>query len=243
MRWNLALAFSVSLLLVGYASWSRFTTASTTTPNLIAVESQATNEADYQEILNDFLEPKATSSTPVVTQAQPLTKTDMLSRELFSDYIGLAGSGQATEGTITALANKYVENLPKLNSTEVVSFSDLRVVSNTKANFQKYAEEFAEIENTFAEALGSNDSPLSFSKAYTVAAKSLKKTGVPSALTSQHLQLINSYLLSSTGMEVLSRMDSDPTTAFSGLVAVNEDLEKEAQLIKNITDILKSNGI
>ncbi len=254
MRFRLALALSVSIILIGFASWTRLTPAKTI-PSLVAIEQVATTEEDYQEILNDFLEPKTATSTP---SNVPLSNTDLLGRELIMDYINLAKSGQATDETVIALAENHVGNLPALNNVSRLSYSDIKAVTNTKANFQNYANEITKIHKAYAQSINSvgagennlnnlNPALYSFagmlSSVYNDTASKLKNLPVPTSLAQTHLQLINTYLASAAAMKALSETEKDSATAFAGLVMVNDNLQKEERLLNEISLILTSNGI
>ena len=147
MRFRLALALSVSILLIGVASWSRFGTTKYVRSNLIAVEQLGTNEIyDEEEVVKDFLEPKPeTVSAPA--PEKPLTDTDIISRNLILDYIGLAMNGQATEMSISALANQYAEKVPTLHKIVKVGYQDIKITSDSKANFNNYSNELGKIYN------------------------------------------------------------------------------------------------
>ena len=258
MRWNLALALSVSILLVGYASWTRFISDDKAAPTLIAIEQKTSDEGEYLDVLSDFLEPKASSTTEAIVSAKPVSQSEMLSRQLLSDYIGLASSGQATDGTITALADKYVRAVPLLNQHESVSQFDLRIVSDTKENLQNYADGLKKIHQEYALTItGANSGNIDFKtlnsdlysfaaifgKTYTDTATKLKNLPVPSALVKAHLELTNTYLSSGASMTAISKIEEDSATAFAGLIAINKNLGRENALLVEITHILNSYGI
>lgn len=255
MRFNLALAVLMSVLLIGVSSWSRFTTTNKTQQGIVAVEQFNTNNDDYEDILQDFSTPKTASTTPV---ERSLSNTDLIGRQLILDYIGLAGSGQATDASVAALAEQYVISIPSINKAPTINSKDIQVVSNIKTNFQSYANEFTKIHKSYAEyinkayVVGTNLNTLNpelyslaitFSTAYTDTALKLKNLPVPTSLVSAHIQLVNSYLSSATAMKAISETEQDSAAAFAGLITLNENLDKENAFINAISQILTSNGI
>ena len=254
MRFRLALALSVSILLIGTASWYRYGINDYTQSNIVTVEQFGTNSAYSADIVRDFLEPRATSTAPVA----PLSDTEIIGRQLIADYINLAMSGQATETSINALADRYVESIPTLNKTPAISYADIKVVPNIKVNFQNYANELMTIHKNYAERIartytkGANLNTLgpelysltaTFSIAYEDAASKLKNMAVPASIVPAHIQLVNSYLSSAMSMRAVSETEQDAATSFAGLIMLNDNLKKEDALINTISQILTSNDI
>lgn len=254
MRFRLALALSVSVLLIGVASWSRFGTTDYVQPNIVAIEQLGTNN-DYEEILNDFIEPKTASTTPPEI---PLSNTDLIGRQLILDYINLAASGQVTETRITTLANRYVENIPTLNEIVALTYTDIKTVPDSKNNFENYSNELAQIYVEHAQHINKvytgkvtgdslNDTFYKFAKdvaiIYGNTAQKLKNLPVPIALASNHLKLVNTHFSSATSMESVFETEKDPLTSLAGFIAMNENLDKEIIILKEISQIIKANGI
>ncbi|OHB13660.1 MAG: hypothetical protein A3G05_00515 [Candidatus Zambryskibacteria bacterium RIFCSPLOWO2_12_FULL_45_14] len=254
MRLNLALALSVAVLLIGGASWYRFSSSSTVDYNLAVVEPALTNE-DYDEIIADFLGPKATSTAVVETN---LTNTDLIGRQLVLDYISIAANNGGTEADIAALANQYVEGIQTLNRVDTISYADIKTVSNTKSNFQNYSDAATQIYNEYEGILGGaarNSEALNglspglysvtatMSEAYTGLATKLKNLAVPASVAQSHVELVNIYLSNAVAMEAISETENDPASAFAGLITLKENSDREQELLDQINQILTSNGI
>lgn len=252
MRFRVALAILISVLFIGWASWSRLMTPIKSASNLVVIQAF---EENGEEDLWAFLTPKTATST---TSSEPLTNTDLIGRGLILDYVGLAANGQATEAGISRLADKYVESISTLNKAETIGYLDLKRVPDTKANFQKYADEMIKIHQSYAQTIQSSaidESMLtsintstsalaaSFSKAYAAAALSLKGVAVPNSLLQSHLKLVNSYLSSAVAMAAISNLDTDSAAGFAGLIALNQNLLQEEVARAEISQILTSNGI
>jgi hypothetical protein len=250
MRGRLAIALSVSLVLIGFASWSRLTAGDKAQPNLIAV---AQLNADPQEILNDFLAPKTASTTAIAGQ---LTNTDIVSRQLFLDYMSLASDGEVSEATLATLAENYAQNIPLLQG-EKASYLDLKTVTNTEANFRKYSNALALIYTQHAQNVGrayAGETGESLDKSYYSSSKNaaaaylrtalaLKDLPVPTALASIHLELVNRHFSSATGLEAVAQADEDPLTAMSGLITISENVEHEVLALHEIEKVLNANGL
>ncbi|MFZ2484613.1 MAG: hypothetical protein WAX80_00200 [Minisyncoccia bacterium] len=254
MPFRLALALSASVILIGLASWQRFSDL-TEVQNIVAVERPDITEEEYGPILNDFVEPGATTTIPF---SGPVNNTDLISRQLILDYISMAANGQATEATIENLANQYVESIPMIGQSPVLTLEDIKSVSDSKTNSQNYANAMLEIHRNLARQItrsqGSNTDlgtlnaslypfALSIGRAYTLASLKLKDLSVPKSIAPTHLQLINNYLSSAHAMKSLSEAEQDSTSAFAGLVVLSENIEKERVLLDRISQILTANGI
>ncbi len=254
MRTRLALAIFVSILLVGTASWSRFSTTSYTQPDLIAIKNMGAGDIQDETFLKDFLNPKTVGSA---STTETLSNTDLIGRGLIMDYIGLAASGGAGTDSINALADRYIESIPTLNKAVALSLTDLKIVPDNKLNFQQYADQITKIYKAYANSINQisadgnlntlnlqlYSSALSFSNTYTDTVTKLKSLPVPNALSQAHLELINNYLSSATAMKALSETEKDSASAFAGLIALNDNMGKEKVILDTISQILTVNGI
>ncbi|OHA89606.1 MAG: hypothetical protein A3C70_02520 [Candidatus Zambryskibacteria bacterium RIFCSPHIGHO2_02_FULL_43_14] len=255
MGFRLALAISVSVVLIGVSSWYRFGTTGYVQPNVVAIDQLGTSNDDYAEILNDFTIPKTSTSSVI---SAPLTNTDLIGRQLILDYVGLAGSGQATEANIISLANQYAENITIFNKATKIGAQDIKTVSNTKVNLENYSDNLAKIymkhagainkayaEKPSADAL--DKMSYSFAKnasaTYTNTATELKNLTVPLILAATHLELVNIHLSSASAMNAIFEAEEDPITAVAGFIIVNENLDKEITVLKEIEQILQTNAI
>lgn len=254
MKLRLASALLISILLIGGAGWVRagslFKNSST---NSLALESASTTSSyDFSIKKNDSITPEAS------TQTGPLSSTDLIGRQLILDYVDLAAQGEASEENLALLANNYVEKIPSLNYSETISYKDIKSVSNTRENFQNYANEFTKIYKSYAENIKrANDSGKdittlgpgmyslanSLSKIYSDTANKIKSLPVPLALAENHYKIINVYLSNSAAMKAISRAEQDSSEAFAGMVALNKNLEDESTTLDQISKILTSNGI
>lgn len=253
MRGGLALAIFVSLSLIGAASWSRFAGEKRVQPSLAVVEKNL-NLTD-EDVLKAMMEPSTASTT--IPQAN-LSDTDKLGRQMITDYVALAASGEASDASLDALANKYADSIPALQNTDNLSSGDIKVVADNKANFQNYASQLTKIytdysKNILGTKAGGTDPTVAnpalysavatLSSIYRGTALKLKEMSVPTALTDAHLKLVNMYILNATAMEAVSHTQEDSSKAFSGLIALNSTLDNEQSILSEISQILTSHGI
>lgn len=249
MRFNLALAIFVSLLLVGGASWSRFAPSDKQEASLIAVETKRqADEEYYNQVVLPVLEKSATSS---IATAEPLTATDLVGRQLLSEYLSIAASGKVSEENINKLADKYIENIPSLSTSQQISLQNLSITSNSRENFRKYADEFLKIHSYFTDSINGlypvqGDFSVfakKLSEIYINTSSQMKSLSAPAALANLHLELTNSYLSSYSGLLSLGKMEADPATGFAGLVAISQNLGVENKIMTEIEGILTTYGI
>jgi hypothetical protein len=249
MQKRVILSIVLSIVLIGGAVWTRPSNARNTNPELIGVY----NEAGEMEIydITDFLTSNTASTTP-------LTKTDMVGRQLISDYLNLTTSGKATESNINSLINQHIESISHLNEKIVFDRSDLQTIEDSKANFQKYNDIVTKIEEERQTKVKSvyakttNVSTLnadtffltdSIGLAYETAAQKLMKVPTPLSLASIHTQLINNFLSTASGMRSISKVDEDPVATLSSMVTVNNNTKEERVLLGQIITILKNNNV
>ena len=208
-------------------------------------------EPDAQEAVKEFLTPKTTPSTPP-TPAKPPTNTDLVTRGLIMDYVGLEANGQATDANIEALAIKYAESVPAINQAETVSFLDLKLVGNTKANLDNYTNEFSKISithsiklnNIYIKAGSSSISPI-YTQApavYAQTANALENLAIPSVLAQSHLDLINLHLSSAAATKAMTQTGENPAAELAGLVTWNQNMDQEIIILQKIESLLKTNG-
>ena len=205
MRFRIGLALCLSLILISTTVWFR-SHSNKTAPTLVAVDNSAASET------NDYT-PTSTSDLGTQAPDENLTTTDLVGRQLITDYINLARAGQATDENLASLGNKYADGVSnlQLNSAPIVSLSDLSTVADTKANFKTYDEITTKIDServaTVNQAYGKGQDLETLSsgiyilaktigEAYEGAATKLKGIKVPISLASLHLKLINNYLSS-----------------------------------------------
>lgn len=256
-RIHLGLALFFVIVLIGGTTWNRIAQAKRVSQKALAVVPDDSDAAALANA-NAALDNLTSDLTPATTSAPVnLTDTDLISRQLLSDYIDMSANGQATDQQISGLADQYASQISSLSAAPTALLSNIAPVSNNGANFSAYAEAFTKIEQDYAAAInGAHPEKLdlstlgpdfysftaTFGKAYMDAAARLEKLPVPAALVADHLKLINLYLSSGTAMQSMSHTEHDPMVAFSGMMNLNNNLQAERDTASDIGKILTDNG-
>lgn len=253
MRSRITLALFFSLVLILGASWFRAGNEKVVV-SVTSVDKPSGSDS-YQ------FTPESTSDlskTDVGTPDENLTTTDLVGRQLISEYMNLASAGQATEESITNLANKYADAIADIQTSPKVNALEINVVSNSKSNFQTYDLITTEIEKKRIKSINAigintksidasntllNETVLKISRAYETAAQELKKIAVPSALLTLHVSLINNYLSISSGAGSIPEGESDSALAFAQVVGAADAIKGSEQIVADIIKILLANGI
>lgn len=253
-RFRLVIAFSVSIALVGGATWFRFTRTAEQSPELAALNKL---EQDYllgEVYVNDLLSTgnSANSSTT------PTSQTDLISRQLFSDYAGLTSQNKASSKNINSLAEKYAENIIGLQKSSQISKNDIFVVADSNDSLIFYSQAVTSIRakyenlmaNTYDQSGFANAADpkfkvfmLSVADFYNQAASELKSLATPTSLADNHIKLINNYLSSSNVAKSLGNIVDDPAGAYAALNTQAKNSSEEAALLSNINVALLSKGI
>lgn len=251
-KFKVVIAIILSVILIGGSFGLRFFTHNKKDKDsaliAVGVKSNSVNSNSDTTIGEGGVTPTPTS----------LTDTDIIGRKLILDYVDLATAGQANEKNIDALANQYVEGIQNLNQPPTITSLELHLVSNTKANFSKYDSEMNNILNDYHSSVKAmnaewknkntlNKDLYSFAKnvgiIYENTVKRMREINVPYALASPQVKLINNYISNASSMKALSETNRDSSSAFSGLITLNDNPDKEAAIIKEINQILLDNGL
>lgn len=255
MRFNLALAFLVSILLIGGASWSRFANQQKAEAELIAVETQRQQDSKYyEEVVLPVLEKSAATLVPI---PEKLNSADLIGRQLLAEYVALATQGGANDANLNLLADRYIESVPTLVTAESVVYSDIKVVGVNANNLLSYAEKLAQNQAQYAQKSGQLN-PLSMgangfgaeyykvvsslAKIYRETATDLTNMDVPTVLVESHINLINAYLANAAATDAMLQGDQDPAQAFAGMIRLAESIAKEQSAINKIAQTLSSIG-
>jgi hypothetical protein len=216
-------------------------------PELVSVH----NEAGDFEIYNiqDFF----LTSTPT----SQLSMTDMVGRSLITDYIGLAKDDKLTEENVAALMNYHIENLKNINKANKIDSSSLKIVEDSQINFQNYSDITTSIEKERQKSVRDyNASTGSFKKlgvevysfatnvssAYDTAINKMMGVPVPESLITYHMELINNFISTSTGLKSIANTELDSTASLAGLSLVDESIKQEGSIINQIIAVLIKNG-
>lgn len=251
MRIRIALAILLSVGLIGFAYSERFFSSSQETPRLVTV-----NDTNKIRDNDGFISTILATSSISIKPTQTISNSEAIGHGLIRDYFITAQKESIDNDSLQTLADKYIEAVPILTQSNTVNYSDLKTVSNTYDNFNKYASEITKIyqeHSTKLRKAGAIDLDSLDTKLYTAVsvmgdtynetAIKLKGLAAPKALAQAHLDLINNYLFSAEGMKNISKAEEDSSSAFSGLITINQNMAEEASILAAITRILSANGI
>lgn len=254
-RSRLIAALSIAIVLIGGAVWFRLTNTRATKAQLVAVTAKEQAFAE-NTFLEGILEPSKGSPNP---SAEPLSPTEAVSRQLFSDYVDLASRGQNTADNLKSLADKYAESIAgQTISAKKMGMESVIAVADTEENMARYAQALANIRDKYknlaeSEYGRSNLSDINspdfkkfmnaMGQLYKASADELLSLAVPFSLAENHLALINNHLSSATAMETLSRINDDPLIAYTAMTTQSKNSKEEANLIVEIQTALIANGV
>ncbi len=251
-------ALAISIALIGGAMWFRFVRIAPYTAQVVSVSEVEPLSSEDSLLLTDFF---STETTLATTSTTTLSQTDLIGRQLFTDYMALKSRGEMTPDDIKALADKYAESIknsdvsiPKVNLNQVI------VLPDSEVNLAAYGNAITNIRNKYKNLVTTqaqnsggditDTSSQAFStfmgavgKLYKSAADELLLVKVPTSLASNHVDLINNYLESAEVMTSISGTAKDPIRAYAMLNIYAQHSEKESELLLNIQKTMMANGI
>ncbi|MEK7227528.1 MAG: hypothetical protein AAB641_01390 [Patescibacteria group bacterium] len=253
-RFNIVFAILLSLTLIGGASWFRFAKAIEYSPDLVTLE-----PGNQNDLLENTLVEELSSASPPKTSSEPFSETDLVSRQLFSDYVQLTSQGRATPNNLSSLASKYTESILNSKIEPDIDRSQIIVVSDSSANLKFYNQQVFALRSRYAGLMSSASRPTAINdiddpefkrvmtyagKLYQEAANELMQLPVPSSLSENHLKLIENYLSSSEALETLTHASEDPVRTYAALNLHAQNTEAEDSLLSNIQiRVLSSEGM
>lgn len=250
-------AVFISIVLIVGALWFRFIRIPPYSADLASIQRVEQSSSD-NTLLEDFS--NASASLPA-TSTTPLTRTQLISRELFSDYIALKSQGNVSSSTVNALASKYAENIANFDLTiQKVSRSQINVILDSEADLATYGNTIANIRNKNkkivaslvkdgGDSIGEIGSPAfstfmsAVGKLYKTSADELLRVKVPTSLAENHMNLINNYLGSAMALETFINNSTEPTQGYAAISVFVKNNGEEANLLLNIQKTLMANGI
>ncbi len=251
MSLRLGLALSLSILLIGVASWYRLAPAQEIYYNEAAIKTVKTTDEE-EAMLNSFLPlthevpPQEVKQPP----SEPLTSTDIITRNLLLSYLNLESSGLAPDqGTIDTLASEYVEATLRSHVFTKAIILDINVVYDSEESVVTYSKALSNAYiNSAKEMTTSGPQPSTTSyvpfvnsaaKIYSTLASAFKSMPVPTSFSSLQLELVNLHLSNQAAMKAYIDMETDPMKALAGLIALKENMEKERTVLEEIKKDLK----
>lgn len=249
-RIKLIVALIVSVTLVGAAFWFKQPQGKdVTSANLLPVLSPT--GAKYQEaLLKTFSE-----SSP-----ENLSATDMVARQLFSDYVQLDALGQTTTDNFNDLASGYAESIVTrpLPTPRIINSSDVKIVADTEENLAQYGQSMLSIRAKYKQMIsaqnnggnmeqienGGLESIMKIAEElYQASAQEILNLAVPVSLLENHVAIVNTYFENVEAAKIISQISTDPISAYSAISVHSNNSQKEEDLFLNIRIAMLANGI
>ena len=248
-------ALVVSVALIGGALWFRFV-------RIAPYSAQVVSVSELEQLLSEdaFLKDLySATTTPRVTSTTTLSQTDLIGREMLTDYLSLKSKGEVTPDNLVSLADKYAEGIMNLDiKTRKASLNQIIVLPDSEANLATYGNTMTNIRSKYkalvaAQYTGSGIADINsatFStfmgataKLYQASANELLLVRVPVSLAGNHLELVNNYLENAEVMKLISNTSKNPTQAYAALNVYTQNTEKESKLLLKIQTTLMASGI
>lgn len=253
MRARILLTLIFSFSLIGVSLVFRFSSKN----GSVALTTVANQEIQPAEIVDIADISHIASSTP----STPLSDTDLISRQLFSEYIQVSMNGQSTTPNLQILGGKYAEgilNQYNISSSQKISAKNLLATKDSPALLSQYEKQITTLHEKYAgiaKAL-SVPSPTSddiadpalqkffttLSTLYKQAAGEFGAMAVPASFLQTHAALVNNYLSSAEMMQNLSAYSDDPLKLYAVIKKQTENQKEEEELFKHIELSLKNYG-
>ena len=262
---RLTIALSLSIALIGGALWYRLVRIPPYTADLTATQNNIEQFSNDEVTLGDYF--GTSTSTPVTpnTSTTTLTQAEIVSRQLFSDFIELKSQGKNTPNNISALAQHYAGNItntelsiPKISAERIITLPDTienltmygQVMANIRSKYKNLAStEFKNLENNTLNTINSTDIEQAIAfmniagNIFKASIDELVLVGVPAILAENHLNLINQYIENVETMKLISNNEKDPIQAMSALNLFSQNQNKDIELWLNIQNAMIANDI
>ncbi|MDP3763913.1 MAG: hypothetical protein Q8Q92_04750 [bacterium] len=247
-------ALSISVALIGGAMWFRFVRTNPSSAHIVSIP-EIKQFSSEDTSLEDFFNTNAQFSTASTT---PLSQTDLVARQLFSDYIELTSKGKPSSEKLNSLAGKYAESILSATPPIRVEGHQIIILPNSEENLSRYGQSVAAIRDKYKNLIerqfregdtGDINSPTfktfisAAGKLYMASANELLVVGAPASLAENHKALVNNYFGSALAMEALANATVDPVSAYAAMNTQAKNTAEEADLFLNIQMTMIANGI
>jgi hypothetical protein len=189
-------------------------------------------------------------------------QTDILSKQVFTNYIALQQSGNLNESNVQALTDQLsAQILDSSASAKTYTVFDLKVIAGaTPEEIKDYGDQLflirTKYQNAYIRGSIAPNSPYidpsesgmmrvfkDLQNLYERVVVDLSQMSVPDGLAELHLQLMNIYSASAFGLSQFSQLDIDPVAALSGLNVYNKNSDQEEVILQKIARYFVNNGI
>lgn len=165
--------------------------------------------------------------------------TDVLSKDVFSQYIKYNTSGTMSEDDIAEVTNNVLNRSTDIS--DPVSYTDIQISPSNISSLKIYGNNIAVIQNSINRGILSintkNDKIPYLASIYSTSAKLFIEIDVPESLSSNHINIINGYKKYSEGLLMMEKQEQDPATALLGLNKVKTATD---EILSNFDNIKKA---
>lgn len=191
------------------------------------------------------------------TSNGPITSTEDMSKELFTEYLSLQQSGSLTQNDIDAMTARLAGSVAATSSASIYTAAEVTPFADNNSHaIQSYADTLAQTVNTYSAQYANLNNTIgaptdnSFQNNVMVASdfylklsKAIIAINPPQSLAVAHVAYANSLKQSSVALQEFANSDSDPVGGIAGLNAHLQAQAAERSAVAQITSFLLQNGI
>jgi hypothetical protein len=165
--------------------------------------------------------------------------TDMLSKDIFSQYIKYNTSGTLNETDISEITNNILSQSTDISNP--TTYNDIKISPSNVSSLEIYGNDIAIIQNSINKGILSiqnktNKMPY-LASIYSTSARLFTEIEVPESLSGNHMNIINGYKKYSEGLLMIDKQNQDPATALLGLNKVKTATD---EILNNFENIKKT---
>jgi len=224
------------------------------------INSNLDNDGKFKDWQGALASQATTSLSKNPSLSDAPNKTENLSKQLFSDYLGLKSSGQAGNSeVIKQTADRIAKEADSMKIGTSYTQKDININrSASSGDAKEYANTVGKIRQSYRDQFANNNSAESYTSPsdknflkdmsfagslYIAQVKDLLKVSVPSDLADIHLKLINSYEAIGAGLEKMNSIQADPLLSVMGLKQFDTESKKEEIILEELRKKLFASGI
>ncbi len=199
---------------------------------------------------DDQLKINITVGNLVSAGANELTKTDILARDFFANFLSLYQSGKLDEQTKEKLTESFLAEINQEQLPDKYKISDIKIINdNSKEAMELYGNKLENVlnghiipENEFVifERAVKNEDQKEIQKlepiasAYFQASQEILAIEAPSSASEMHLNLINSFFNIAKCIEKMETVFHDPVNAITGLKIYQKEIQSSSGALKEL---------
>jgi len=231
-----------------------------TDPNNPNSKSVSVNDAEYVATVREAL--KAPSQPTQTAQVkQTLTETDILARDLFTQYLNIKGAGSnitsdVAQGLAATLANSV---LTETEPSTIYTSADLNIVDDSERAYENYEklleatinqyqgaggiDEIVELQKAI-ENPGNVESVMALEtawKQYENVLQDMLDLPVPSGVVSEHLEMVNALSVLVNNVESFQYVLADPVVALPAISNYGLNLQLFYEKLLSLGNSVESN--